>query len=274
MALCCSALSVRREGYYAWQRRPKRAQRDEALVSALKQAREKHTGYGVQSLLDQLPEAQKVSYGKGYRVCRENGLLLRRRKPHGITRADPAAQSADDLVRRDFTACEPNTKWLTDITQIACKDGKLYLCGVLDCFDAGLVGFSMDTHMKTELCTAALTSAVKRFGKTQGLIVHSDRGSQFTSHLYRETLAHQGFRQSMGRTGSCFDNARMESFFATLKKELIYRMPLYKMTREEVRSRIFQWLAYYNQRRRHTSNDAKRPPLVKRELWNRQSAAA
>lgn len=269
------ALKVRREGYYAWERQPRREEGDAALISALKEVREKHPCYGVRSMLDALPEEKRVSYGKGYRVCRDNGLLQKRRKPQGITVADPEAQAAQDLVKRDFRASAPGEKWLTDNTEMKCADGKLYLCAVLDCYDAAIVGFSMDTNMKTPLCTAALTSATGRYGRSEGCILHSDRGSQFTSHLYRQTLASKGMRQSMGRTGSCYDNARMESFFATLKKELIYRLPLYKMTRAEVRSRVFEWIeGYYNRRRRHTSNAGNLPPLVKRELFTRQANQA
>ena len=221
-------------------------------------------------MLDTLPEEQKVSYGKGYRVCRDNGLLTKRRNPKGITKADPLAQAADDLVRRDFTATAPNEKLLTDITEMECRDGKLYLCAVLDCFDAAISGFSMDSNMKTPLCTAALNSAVNRWACSRGCIIHSDRGSQFTSRLYRETLDEKGFRQSMGRVGTCSDNARMESFFATLKKELIYRLPLYRLSRKEVRAYIFEWIAYYNRKRRHTSNEGKLPPMKKRELYLQQ----
>jgi hypothetical protein len=137
---------VRRCGYYAWEKRIPSDQRDEALVSALRQARESHLGYGVQSLIDELLDDQRVSYGKGYRVCRDYGLLQYRRKPHGITLSDPAAKSADDLVKRDFTAAAPGEKWLTDITEMRCQDGKLYLCSVLDCFDAAIVGISIDTN--------------------------------------------------------------------------------------------------------------------------------
>lgn len=226
-------------------------------------------------MIDELPDNQKVSYGKGYRLCRDNGLLTKRRNPKSLTKADPAAQAADDLVQRDFTAAIPNDKWLTDITEMQCKDGKLYLCAVLDCFDGAIVGHSMDCNMKTPLCTAALNSAVMRFGRRKDRILHSDRGSQFTSHLFRQTLEAKGFRQSMGRTGSCYDNARMESFFATLKKELIYRLPLYRLTREQMKSQVFEWIeSYYNRRRRHTSNDGNLPPLVKRERWRLQRFAA
>ena len=268
VALCCAALKVRREGYYEWEKRIPREQKDAALVSALKQAKKANPCYGVQSLIDTLSDEQKVSYGKGYKVCRDNGLLQYRRKPHGITISDKAAQSADDLIQRDFTAALPGQKWLTDITQMQCRDGKLYLCAVLDCFDAAIVGFSMDTNMKTPLCTAALNSALSHYGHADSCILHSDRGSQFTSNLYRETLENKGFRQSMGHTGSCYDNARMESFFATLKKELIYRLPLYKMSRNEVREKVFEWIVgYYNCKRRHTSNENNMAPLVKRESF-------
>jgi len=236
--------------------------------------RREHPAYGVQSMIDELPQAMKPSYGKGYKICRDNGLLTKRRKPRGITKSDSATQVAEDLIKRDFTAKAPNTKWLTDITQMICKDGKLYFCPVFDCFDAAIVGFSVDTNMAAPMCTAALNSAVMRFGRTNGLIVHSDRGSQFTSYLYREALATKGFEQSVGRTGSCYDNARIESFFATFKKELIYRLPLYKMTRNEVRVRVFEWIAYYNLRRRHTSNEGKTAPLVKRKFWSRRELMA
>ena len=112
-------------------------------------------------MIDALPDILKPSYGKGYSICRERGLLQKRRKPHGITKADPMAQSAEDLVKGDFKSETPNTKWLTDITEMKCQDGKLYLCSVLDCFDASIVGFSMDINMKTPLCTSVLLATIK-----------------------------------------------------------------------------------------------------------------
>ncbi|GAB6274652.1 MAG: hypothetical protein STSR0004_15160 [Peptococcaceae bacterium] len=117
-------------------------------------------------MIEALPDTLKPSYGKGYSICREYGLLQKRRKPHGITKTNPKAQSAEDLVKGDFKSKAPNTKWLTDITEMKCKDGKLYLCAILDCFDASVVGFSMDINMKAQLCASALNSALKRYGKT------------------------------------------------------------------------------------------------------------
>lgn len=226
-------------------------------------------------MLDELPDNLKPSYGKGYRVCRDNGLLTKRRKPKSITKADPEAQKAEDLVQRDFGSETPGTKVFTDITEMECSDGKLYFCGILDAFDGAQVGYSMAGHMRTERCTAALMNAKRRYGLAKDCIVHSDRGSQYTSHLYRETLANHGLRQSMGRTGICFDNARAESFFATLKKELIYRLPMSRMTRKEVRARIFAWIeGYYNKQRRNTANERNLPPLKKREAYNKQLMAA
>ena len=264
-------MGVRREGYYEFLKRPSQSERDAELVSTLRKIREKHPDYGTQSMLDELPEELKCSYGKGYRICRDNGLLTKRRKPRCLTKADPKAQKSDDLVNREFSSDRPGAKWFTDITEIVCKDGKLYLCGILDSFDSALLGFSMADHMRAELCTSALTNAANRYGHEPDCIVHSDRGSQFTSHLFRGVLENRGFRQSMGRTGVCFDNAKMESFFATLKTELIYKLPTSQMTREQVRLEVFAWIeGYYNRDRRHTANIGKLPPLVKRDDYIRQ----
>jgi transposase InsO family protein len=261
-------LEVRREGYYDYLKRPARKERDAPLVSALRKAREEHKEYGTQSLIDTLPEALKCSYGKGYRICREYGLLTKRRPPRSLTKADPKAQKSEDLVNRDFTANQPGEKWFSDITELPCKDGKAYLCGILDGFDSALLGYSFADHMRAELCTAAVNHAVRRYGYQNGCILHSDRGSQFTSHLFRGVLDHHGFRQSMGRTGCCFDNAKMESFWATLKKELIYQLPLSHMTRADVRQSVFFRIeSYYNRRRRHTANSGKLAPLVMRDRY-------
>lgn len=222
-----------------------------------------------------LPEESRPSYGTVYRICKENGLLQKRRRPRGLTRQNPLAQASEDLIKRDFTATAPNRKWLSDITQISCKDGILYIAAILDCFDGALVGLSVDTHKRAELCTAALQNAIGRYGKSEGLILHSDRGSQYTSRAFRSALRKQGLLQSMGRTGSCFDNARMESFFATLKKELIYRLPLSTLTRVQVRRIVFEWIHfYYNFERLTSMNDGFMPPLVKRKLFLAQLPAA
>ena len=191
---CCEVLGVRREGYYEFKKRPSQAERDAELVSTLRKIRKKHLDYGTQSMLDELPADLKCSYGKGYRVCRDNGLLTKRRKPRSLTKPDPSAQKSEDLVNRDFTSDRPGAKWFTDITEIACKEGKSYLCGIFDGFDSALLGFSMADHMRADLCTPALMNTANRYGHELNCIVHSDRGNQYTSNLFRGVLENQGFR--------------------------------------------------------------------------------
>ena len=130
--------------------------------------------------------------------------------------------------------------------------------------------------MRAGLCGDALRNAVSRYGYQKGLILHSDHGSQYTSQEYRTVIAELGsIRQSMGRTHCCFDNARMESFFATLKKELVYRLHCFCMPRELVRHLVFRWIeTYYNRRRRNTANEDNLPPLVKRARFSKRSLAA
>ena len=244
------------------------ADRDAETVSALKRLRQQHPCYGVRSLRDALEPALRPSYGKCYRLCNENGLLTRKKRPQSLTTCDQHAPQSDDLVRRDFTASAPRVKCLSGITQIKCADGKLYLAALMDCFDGAIVGFSMNTHMRASLCCTAVRDAVARYGYEGKLILHSDHGVQYTSYEYRKLLAEYGFQQSMGRTHCCFDNARMESFFATLKKELIYRLHCASMLREQVRQLIFHWIeTYYNRLRRNTANKDNLPPLIKRAQW-------
>ena len=262
-------LGVRREGYYDWKRRPVCADHDAETVSALKQLRQQHPCYGVRSLRDALPKTQRPSYGKCYRLCKENHLLMRKKRPHSLTKRDFRAPQSDDLVQRDFTATAPGMKYLSDMTQINCADGKLYLAALLDCFDGAIVGYAMHTHMRASLCCDALRDAISRYRYEQDLILHSDHGSQYTSREYRSLIAGYGaIRQSMGRTHCCFDNARMESFFATLKQEVVYRLHCASIPREQVRQLIFRWIeTYYNRLRRNTANEGNLPPLVKRMHW-------
>jgi transposase InsO family protein len=152
-----------------------------------------------------------------------------------------------------------------DITEIPCKNGKLYLAPVLDCYDGSIRGFKMDTNMKAELCVEAFKLACRRDG-ARGMILHSDRGSQFTSSIFRNTLAQYEAIQSMSSVGRCYDNARMESFFATLKKEKLYQMETTKMTTAEVKTVIYRYIYYYNLRRIYSTNDGW-PPITFRSMY-------
>ena len=153
--------------------------------------------------------------------------------------------------------------------------GKVYISPILDCFGGEIVAMRMADNMRKELCSTTVLSMVQRFPETKGAILHSDRGSQYTSGEFRDVLDEYGIKQSLSGVDHCYDNARMESFFATLKKELLYRLPLYKMTSEEVMERVFQYVfVYYNRMRVTTMNPGGWPPSVYREMYMNSVAAA
>ena len=207
-----------------------------------------------------------VSKSTVRRAMKKGGLI--KVSPHrsgSLTESDADAQKADNLIARDFTADSPNRKWLTDITQIPCRDGKLYIAPVLDCYNGEIVGLAMDDNMKKELCIKAFESAC-RSQSAAGMILHSDRGSQFTSAAFRNALVRHGAIQSMSGTGRCYDNARMESFFATLKKEKLYKIQTEQMPMSQVKSIVFRYImTYYNRIRIYTSNPGGLPPAMYRQ---------
>lgn len=171
------------------------------------------------------------------------GLIHRKRTPRGTTKATTEIQERENLIKRDFQAEKPLQKLLSDITEIQCYDGKLYISAVLDCYNGEILSVAMDSNMKKELCIRTVTELALQYGKKiRGAIFHSDRGSQYTSEAFRSALREAGLVQSLSGTGHCFDNARMESFFATLKKEKIYRISAYKLTRDQVKSIIFRYI--------------------------------
>lgn len=274
-------LRLSRPGYYNWLKKKDATDKNAPILSELKEIRKKHKAYGVARLHKALNKERKkkklpdVSYGRIYGICKTNNLLQKTKRPNGITQQNHADQASDDLIQRDFTVAHPNKKWLGDITEVLCKDGKLYISGVFDCFDGAILGLSMDSHKRASLCADALKYAVNRYGKNKELIFHSDRGSQYTSREYRRLLNGFSINQSMGRTGSCYDNARMESFFATLKKELIYRLPLTTLKREEVKRLIFRWIeCEYNRDRLYSANEDSMAPLEKRAAYYSRAQAA
>lgn len=274
----CRALHVSEQGYYRSLRRPEKGWRDrellEQIYECLREDEENGSNYGVRRIIAWLRLHRGYTGGsrRVYRICREHHLTIRpRRRPNGITEADRKAEKAENLILRDFTAKRPNEKFLTDITEIPCREGKLYLAAVLDCFDGSIQGFQMDDNMRAELCKQALENAC-RGNHVAGAILHSDRGSQFTSSLFRAALQSHKLIQSMSGTGRCYDNARMESFFATLKKEKLYQMDTAKMSREDVKNAVFRYIAYYNLRR-ISSVTGGLPPLVYRERFFHTAAA-
>ncbi len=278
ICLMCKVLKVSESGYHKHVRSSSRTYRHADLLAQIHkclQEDEENHNYGVRRIYNylRLNRGYEGSYSTVYRVCKENNLMIRRRRrPKGITRADAAAQKAENLINQDFTAERPNVKWLTDITEVPCQDGKLYLAPIMDCYDGMIVGFKAAGHMKADLCVEAFERAC-RAHKASGMILHSDRGSQYTSSVFRDTLSKVGAIQSMSGTGRCYDNARMESFFATLKKEKLYRLDTTKLTKEAVKTIIFRYIYYYNLRRIYSTNDGL-PPIRKRELYFNTMLAA
>lgn len=229
---------------------------------------EDNDNYGVTRMKIALKQKGiKCSRSTILRIMRKGNLLHKSRKsPDGLTKADKKAQKCEDLVKQDFSDSKPNEKWLTDITQIACKDGTLYIAPVLDCFAGEIISVAMDDNMKKELCIRAIQQAYEKERPKPGFIAHSDPGSQYTSHEYKRTIASLHGVQSMGGVGACYDNARMESFFATLKKEKLYRIDTKKLTIEQVKTIVWRYImVYYNRLRINTFNEGGYPPFVYRQ---------
>lgn len=267
----CRALSVNEKGYYKWLRngeKPKKWQNLLIEIHRILDEDPENDNYGAVRMLTALAQKGISSSLSSVRRALRKGNLMKpsHRSPDGLTKADRKAMRPQNLLKRDFTAKRPNEKWLTDITQIPCKDGKLYIAPVFDCFGGEIVSLAMDTNMKKELCISALEAAFELRKPKSGVLVHSDAGSQYTSEAYKLALGRHHALQSMSDVGKCYDNARMESFFATLKKEKLYRINTKKMTAEQVKSVVFRYvMIYYNRKRISTVNPGGLPPSIYRE---------
>lgn len=205
-----------------------------------------------------------------YRIMDILGLTHRpNRKPNGLTKADKEAMKSDDKLQRDFTADKPLLKCVTDITEVKTADGKLYVSAALDCFDNAILGLSMADNMKAGLCVSTLRSAMMSHPGLRGAIIHSDRGSQYTSEEYRRAVAKYGIVQSMNSAGGrCHDNAKCESLWARFKEELLYgRYKTEKMSMEAVKSLIWRYFMSYWNNRRICSANGGLPPMVKRQRY-------
>lgn len=192
-----------------------------------------------------------------------------KRRPNGLTKADREAMKSDDLLKREFHSEAPLKKCVTDITEIKASDGKLYVSAIFDCFDLSVLGLAMDTNMKAELCVHTLENALNAYPDLEGAILHSDRGTQYTSDTYRKAIRDYNIRQSMNSAGGrCHDNARCESMWARMKTELLYdRYDTEEMTVEELKALIWRYfLSYWNNRRICSSNGGL-PPMIKRRQY-------
>lgn len=259
----CAVLDVSRSGFYAWCTRTPgpRAQENERLLMEIREIHEQSRGtYGSPRVHAALGhEKQRCGRHRAARLMRMAGLqgIPKRRKVRTTQRTADTA-GAPDLLQRDFTAQQPNQKWVSDITYIPTAEGWLYLAMVLDLFSRRIVGWAMADHMRADLVLEALQMASVQRGAPQGLIYHSDHGSQYTSGCVAAWLTDHSVQASMGSTGDCYDNAAAESFFATLKRECVDRQPY--ATRREARTHIFEFIeVFYNRQRLHSTLDYQSP---------------
>jgi putative transposase len=252
------AFGVSRSAYYAWVKAGCRTQREQADAEWSEHIRSifEQSGqtYGSPRVYAEL-KAQGIRCGRRHvaRLMREAGLNATPARRRVITtQRDGRDRSVSNLLDRDFTAQAPNRKWVVDITAIGTEEGTLYLAGVLDLFSRRLVGWAMDEHMPDELTQEALEMAILQRCPPAELLHHADQGSQYTSDEYQALLAKHHMLASFSGVGCCYDNAPMESFWATLKTELIYRT--HYRTRLEAKNAIFAYIeGWYNRRRRHST---------------------
>jgi putative transposase len=265
----CRVLEVSRSGYHAWSRRPlsPRAIEDARLTTRIRELfplrRGAHGSPRIWSDLV-LGDGERIGRKRVERLMRLASLsAVATKKWRGTTIRVAGVRVADDLVDRKFSAEAPNQVWVADITYLRTWQGWLYLVAVQDLYSRRIVGWSMQDHMRAELVTDALEMALARRRPAPGLIWHSDQGAQFVSLAFGQKARAAGIAQSMGSKGDCFDNAVAESFFATLKKELVHRRSW--PTKDELRTEVFDYIeVFYNRERRHSSLGQRSPAEYER----------
>lgn len=275
VAVTCRILGVSRSGFYDWSTRPlsARAQTDATLLATITDIHVmSRFSYGAPRVHAELRLGLGVHCGRKRvaRLMRAAGITgICHRRKHGRDRPLPAPH--DDLVQRRFVAEAPDQLWATDITEHPTASGKVYCCAVIDAYSRTIVGWSIADHMRTELVVDALQMATWRRQPGPGSIVHSDRGSQYTSWVFGHRLREAGLLGSMGRVASSVDNTMIESFWSTMQRELLDTRDWTPPT--QLSSAIFEWIeAWYNPRRRHTSIDNLSPATF--ENLHRPAATA
>jgi putative transposase len=256
VTLMCEALEVSRSGYYASiGRKPcNRAREDAVLVAEIQDIHRASRGtYGSPRVLVDL-QARDFQVGRHRvaRLMRENGITARFKRPFRRTTDSKHSLSvAENHLARNFAVDRPDKAWVTDITYLWTREGWLYLAVVLDLFSRRVIGWSMAEHLRTELVLRALRMALGQRAPGPDLTHHSDHGCQYASEAYRDVLDAHGIQCSMSRKGDCWDNAVVESFFGTLKTELVHRTRW--LTRLAARTAVFEYIeVFYNRQRRHS----------------------
>ena len=258
ISLMGRVLGVSPSGYYAWRKRPPSAQKmaDQSLVEQIEAIhQDSRRTYGSPRIHQELADnGVKCGHNRVARLMQTVGLAAKQHRKFKITTTDSNHDYpvAPNVLDRDFTAEGPNQKWLADITYIPTDEGWLYLAAVLDLYSRRIVGWAMDDNLERHLVIPALQMALETRQPGPGLLHHSDRGSQYASQDYRDLLTKHQIQASMSRKGNCYDNAPMESFFGTLKTELIHQR--HYLTPKEAKTDIFEYIeVFYNRSRRHST---------------------
>lgn len=258
VSVMCQTLDVSPQGFYAWRQRPTSQQqlRREALLVEIRDAHaECKQRYGSPRIHAELVKGRNVpcSVNTIAKLMRQCGIRAKSAKRfRHTTDSNHSLPIAENVLDRQFEAQRPNERWVADITFIPTREGWLYLAAVEDLYSRMVVGWSMADHLESRIVVDALEMAILRRFPDEGLLAHSDRGSQYASDHYQRLLAKHGIECSMSEPGQCWDNAPMESFFATLKKELVHHEDY--QTRAEAKASIFEYVeTFYNPKRRHSS---------------------
>lgn len=257
IGVMCEVFSISRSGYYAWLKRPVsyRQQANNELREQIRTVHHENRGVYGSPRIHQALQQQGIACGENRvaRLMREDGLRAKTKKRFkATTNSKHDLPVAPNLLQRDFSPDTPNQVWAGDITYIWTTEGWLYLAVVIDLFSRSVVGWAMDKRMTRNLAMDALIMAVQRRRPSTGLVFHSDRGSQYASSDFQALLSHYGMHCSMSRKGDCWDNAPVESFFGSLKQELVFHQRY--QSRFQARQSIFDYIErFYNRRRLHST---------------------
>jgi transposase InsO family protein len=272
----CRVLVTDRSNFYAWVRaeagRDQREHDEQKLTELITEIHTAHPAYGAERVTRELKrQGIEVGSRRVTRLMREHGIVgITRRKRRNLTRPDAGAEAVPDLIRRDFTAPMPGLKLVGDISSFPTGEGWLYLATVLDLCSRELIGYAIAPHMRAGLVVDAITLAHQTGLVAGSAIMHTDRGSQYHSLTYRNTLRRLEIRPSTSRTGSCLDGAAAESFFATIKTEIgVETWP----DRASARRDIENWISSYNERRLHSALNYQTPTETRRAWQHRITTA-
>ena len=256
IAKLCRAMSLSQSGYFSWRHRPasNRQREDMVLLAHIKSIHyANYQSYGRGRMTDELKE-EGICVGEHRvaRIMKQNGLrIVRSQKFKRTTDSDHNHNTSPNLLDGDFTATASNKKWAGDITYLWTGEGWLYLAVVIDLYSRRVIGWSASRRMKKDLVIDALNKAIALRKPPKGVIFHSDRGSQYCSTKFRKLLARYKLKQSMSGKGNCYDNAAVETFFKTLKAEMIWKIAF--QTRDQAKKELFKYInGFYNATRRHS----------------------